>query len=38
VRSPEVVDDVFADTDLLVDGVPGVIDLLMQLRDLCANP
>jgi trehalose 6-phosphate phosphatase len=38
VRSAEVVDDVFADTDLLVDGVAGVSDLLTQLRDLCANP
>jgi trehalose-phosphatase len=38
VRSPEVPDDVFADTDLTVEGVPGVIDLLTQLRGLCANP
>jgi len=38
VRSPEVPDDVFVDTDLRVDGVPGVIDLLTQLRDVCAKP
>lgn len=38
VRSPEVPDDVFVDTDLRVDGVPGVIDLLTQLRDVCVNP
>jgi len=38
VRSPEVPDDVFVDTDLTVDGVPGVIDLLTQLRDVCVNP
>src|SRR4029077_13140161 len=38
VRSPEVPDEVFVDTDLTVDGVPGVIDLLTQLRDVCVNP
>ena len=38
VRSPEVPDDVFIDTDLTVDGVPGVIDLLTQLLEVCANP
>jgi trehalose 6-phosphate phosphatase len=37
VRSPEVPDDVFVDSDLMVDGVPGVIDLLTQLRDVCAS-
>lgn len=37
VRSPEVPDDVFVDADLMVDGVPGVIDLLRQLLDLCAS-
>ena len=37
VRSPEVPDRVFVDCDLLVDGVPGVTQLLAQLRDLCAK-
>jgi len=36
VRSREVPDDVFVDCDLMVDGVPGVIQLLTQLHDLCA--
>ena len=36
VRSREVPDDVFVDCDLMVEGVPGVIHLLTQLRDLCA--
>ena len=38
VRSPEVPDEVFVDTDLTVDGVPGVVDLLTQLLEVCANP
>ena len=37
VRSPEVPDDVFVDCDLVVDGVPGVTQLLGQLLDVCAN-
>jgi hypothetical protein len=37
VRSPEVPDDVFSGCDLMVDGVPGVTQLLRQLLDLCAN-
>ena len=37
VRSPEVPDDVFVDCDLMVEGVPGVIDLLRQLLDVCAS-
>jgi len=37
VRSPEVPDDVFLDCDLLVDGTPGVSQLLTQLLDVCAN-
>ena len=37
VRSPEVPDQVFVEGDLLVDGVPGVTQLLAQLRDLCAK-
>jgi trehalose 6-phosphate phosphatase len=37
VRSPEVPDAVFVDCDLTVDGVPGVILLLTQLLDVCAN-
>jgi trehalose 6-phosphate phosphatase len=37
VRSPEVPQDVFVDCDLMVDGVPGVTQLLTQLLDLCAN-
>ena len=34
VRSPEVPDATFADCDLTVDGVTGVIQLLRELRDL----
>jgi trehalose-6-phosphatase len=37
VRSPEVPHDVFVDCDLIVEGVPGVIQLLTQLLDLCAT-
>jgi trehalose 6-phosphate phosphatase len=37
VRSPEVPEDVFVDCDVLVDGVPGVTELLTQLLDVCAN-
>jgi trehalose 6-phosphate phosphatase len=37
VRSPEVPEDVFVDCDLMVDGVPGVTQLLTQLLDVCAN-
>jgi trehalose 6-phosphate phosphatase len=37
VRSAEVPEDVFVDCDLMVDGVPGVIQLLAQLRGFCAN-
>jgi trehalose 6-phosphate phosphatase len=37
VRSAEVPDDVFSGCDLMVDGVPGVTQLLRQLLDLCAN-
>jgi trehalose 6-phosphate phosphatase len=37
VRSAEVPDDVFADCDVMVDGVPGVTQLLAQLVDLCAT-
>jgi len=36
VRSTEVSDDIFLDCDLMVDGVPGVTQLLRQLLDLCA--
>jgi hypothetical protein len=32
-----VPDDVFADCDVMVDGVPGVTQLLAQLVDLCAT-
>jgi trehalose 6-phosphate phosphatase len=35
VRSAEVPDDVFVDCDLMVAGVPGVIQLLTQLHELC---
>lgn len=35
VRSLEAPDDVFVDCDLVVDGVPGVTQLLAQLLDLC---
>jgi trehalose 6-phosphate phosphatase len=38
VRSQEVLDDVFVDCDLMVDGVPGVTQLLRQLLDICAGP
>jgi trehalose-6-phosphatase len=38
VRSAEVPDDVFVQTDLMVDGVPGVTQLLRALLALCANP
>jgi len=38
VRSAEVRDDMFLDCDLIVDGVPGVTQLLRQLRDICAAP
>jgi len=37
VRSAEVPDEVFNDCDLIVDGVPGVIQLLTQLLGLCAR-
>lgn len=37
VRSTEVRDDIFLDCDLLVDGVPGVTQLLGQLLDFCAG-
>ena len=37
VRSPEVPDATFADCDLTVDGVAGVIQLLRELRDLCCS-
>jgi trehalose 6-phosphate phosphatase len=37
VRSREVPDDLFAACDLMVDGVPGVTQLLTQLVDVCAN-
>jgi trehalose 6-phosphate phosphatase len=37
VRSAEVPDDVFADCDLMVGGVPGVVQLLTQLLGLCAG-
>jgi trehalose 6-phosphate phosphatase len=37
VRSREVPHDVFVDCDLIVEGVPGVIQLLTQLLDLCAT-
>ena len=36
VRSTEVRDDVFRDCDLMVDGVPGVTELLGQLIEICA--
>jgi trehalose 6-phosphate phosphatase len=35
VRSAELPNDVFRDCDLIVDGVPGVIQVLVRLRDLC---
>ena len=35
VRSTEVRDDVFRDCDLMVDGVPGVTELLGQLVEIC---
>jgi trehalose 6-phosphate phosphatase len=35
VRSTEVSDDMFLDCDLVVDGVPGVTQLLGQLLDVC---
>jgi trehalose 6-phosphate phosphatase len=38
VRSAEVPDDVFVQTDLMVDGVPGVTQLLRELLALCPNP
>jgi hypothetical protein len=38
VRSAEVPDDVFIQTDLMVDGVPGVTQLLRELLALCPNP
>jgi trehalose 6-phosphate phosphatase len=38
VRSPEVPEEVFVDCDLMVDGVPGVTQLLTQLLDVCASP
>jgi trehalose 6-phosphate phosphatase len=37
VRSAEVRDDIFLDCDLMVDGVPGVTELLGQLLDFCAG-
>jgi hypothetical protein len=37
VRSPEVPDEVFADCDLMVNGVPGVTQLLRELLDVCTN-
>jgi trehalose 6-phosphate phosphatase len=37
VRSPEVPTDVFVDCDVMVDGVPGVTELLAQLLDRCAG-
>ena len=37
VRSPEVPDDVFVDSDLMVEGVAGVTQFLTQLLDVCAN-
>lgn len=37
VQSPEVPDDVFVDCDLMVNGVPGVTQLLAELLDVCAN-
>jgi trehalose 6-phosphate phosphatase len=36
VRSTEVRDDVFRDCDLMVDGVPGVTEVLGQLLEICA--
>jgi trehalose 6-phosphate phosphatase len=38
VRSKEVPNEVFLDCDLMVDGVPGVTQLLRQLLDVCAGP
>jgi trehalose 6-phosphate phosphatase len=35
VRSPEVPADVFVDCDVMVDGVPGVTELLTELLDRC---
>jgi trehalose 6-phosphate phosphatase len=37
VRSPEVPHEVFVDCDLMVEGVPAVIQLLTQLLDVCAT-
>jgi hypothetical protein len=37
VRSTEVRDDMFLDCDLMVDGVPGVTQLLRQVLDVCAG-
>jgi trehalose 6-phosphate phosphatase len=37
VRSKEVPSEVFVDCDLMVDGVPGVTQLLRQLLDVCAG-
>jgi trehalose 6-phosphate phosphatase len=37
VRSAEVVNNVFRDCDLVVDGVPGVIQVLARLRNLCPS-
>ena len=36
VRSTEVRDETFLDCDLMVDGVPGVTQLLGQLLEICA--
>jgi trehalose 6-phosphate phosphatase len=36
VRSTEVSDDTFLDCDLMVDGVPGVTQLLEQLLEICS--
>ena len=37
VRSAEGPGDVVKDCDLMVDGVPGVVELLEQLRERCAG-
>jgi trehalose 6-phosphate phosphatase len=37
VRSTEVRDETFLDCDLMVDGVPGVTQLLGQLLEICAG-
>ncbi len=37
VRSTEVRDDMFRDCDLMVDGVPGVTQLLRQVLDICTG-